>query len=209
MIIVLGGEKDHVFETEIFFEGLSIASIAINTKSLKGSFKILLQDTAHRHWNFYEDMAWSPPENPRLFAVHFSLKGSHSVTDEVQSYFGMRKISIENGIFMLNNRPYFQRLVLDQGYWPESLMTAPSDDSFVEDIKLVKAMGFNGVRKHQKVEDPRFLFHADKMGGCWFGGVRLVQRITIRSPMLQECTRNGWMFLYVTIIIHVLLFGLH
>nr|WP_321305663.1 sugar-binding domain-containing protein [uncultured Sphaerochaeta sp.] len=183
----LVGEKDHVFETELFFEGLSIASIAINTKSLKGSFKILLQDTAQRHWNFYEDMAWSP-ENPRLFDVNFRLKGSFSVADEVQSYFGMRKISIENGIFMLNNRPYFQRLVLDQGYWPESLMTAPSDDSFIEDIKLVKAMGFNGVRKHQKVEDPRFLFHADKMGLLVWGEIGSAHNYSVSyaSRMYKE-----------------------
>jgi beta-galactosidase/beta-glucuronidase len=72
---------------------------------------------------------------------------------------------------MLNNRPYYQRLLLDQGYWPESLLTAPTDEDYIKDINLVKQMGFNGVRKHQKVEDPRFLYHADKMGLLVWGEI--------------------------------------
>jgi len=76
----------------------------------------------------------------------------------------MRKVSIEDGKFMLNNRVFYQKLVLNQGYWEESLLTAPSDEAFITDIKLIKEMGFNGVRMHQKIEDPRFLYYADKMG---------------------------------------------
>ena len=76
----------------------------------------------------------------------------------------MRKVSVENGRFLLNNRPYYQKLVLDQGYWKDSLLTAPADEDFVRDILLSKEMGFNGARKHQKVEDPRYLYHADRMG---------------------------------------------
>ena len=157
------GDTELYFDTELFFKELSLASISIKTNGLKGSFKILLQDTAKKHWNFSEDLAWSP-EHPRLFDVKFQLKTHDETVDEVTSYFGMRKVSIENGVFMLNNRPYYQKLVLDQGYWPESLMTAPSDESFIEDIKLTRQMGFNGVRKHQKVEDPRYLYHADRLG---------------------------------------------
>ncbi|RJG22248.1 hypothetical protein D3872_05630 [Massilia cavernae] len=65
---------------------------------------------------------------------------------------------------MLNGRPYPLRLVLDQGYWTDTLMTAPSDDALKRDVELAKAMGFNGVRKHQKIEDPRYLYWADKLG---------------------------------------------
>jgi beta-galactosidase/beta-glucuronidase len=106
---------------------------------------------------------WSP-ENPNLFDVKLTLMNNDEITDEVNSYFGMRKIHTEGGKVYLNNRPYYQRLVLDQGYWPESLMTAPSDEDFKKDITLAKKMGFNGCRKHQKIEDPRFLYWADKLG---------------------------------------------
>lgn len=111
---------------------------------------------------------WSP-ENPNLFDVELNLIHNDILVDEVKSYFGMRKIHTENGKIMLNNRPYYQKLVLDQGYWPKSLMTAPSDEDFVNDIKMSKAMGFNGCRKHQKVEDPRFLYHADRLGFLVWG----------------------------------------
>ena len=159
----LTGQAEHAFDTELIFNGQSLASITVKTSGSKGSFKILLQDTAKKHWNFYEDLAWSP-EHPRLFDVLFRLRKEEEIIDEVRSYFGMRKVSIENGIFLLNNRPYYQKLILDQGYWPTSFITAPSDEAFIEDIRLVKEMGFNGVRKHQKVEDPRFLYHADRLG---------------------------------------------
>lgn len=166
---LIGGTQ-HIFETELYFGGSPLASIAVKTKNTKGSFKILLQDTAQNHWNFYEDLAWSP-EQPRLFDVVFKLKDDREVIDEVRSYFGMRKVSIEGGVFLLNNRPYYQRLVLDQAYWPDSLLTAPSDQAFIDDILLVKEMGFNGVRKHQKVEDPRFYYHADRLGLLVWGEI--------------------------------------
>ncbi|MEC0369770.1 glycoside hydrolase family 2 protein [Paenibacillus chibensis] len=107
---------------------------------------------------------WWSPEHPNLYDVSFDVMHEGKVVDEVSSYFGMRKISIESGKLCLNNRPYELRLVLDQGYWPESLLTAPEDDSLIRDIDLTKEMGFNGVRRHQKMEDPRFLYWADRKG---------------------------------------------
>lgn len=106
---------------------------------------------------------WTP-ENPVLFDVRLTFADGSGSVDQVDSYFAMRKVSVENGRFLLNNRPYYQKLVLDQGYWRESLLTAPSDADFVRDIRLSKEMGFNGARKHQKIEDPRYLYHADRMG---------------------------------------------
>jgi len=76
----------------------------------------------------------------------------------------MRKVSVEDGKFCLNNRPYFQKLVLDQGYFPDGNLTPPSDEAIKRDVELTKAMGFNGARKHQKLEDPRYLYWADKLG---------------------------------------------
>lgn len=107
---------------------------------------------------------WSP-EHPNLFDVHFQLIDDQGqIVDDADSYFGLRKIHTEKGMIFLNNRPYYQKLVLDQGYWPEGLLTAPNDESFRQDIMLAKQMGFNGCRKHQKIEDPRFLYWADKLG---------------------------------------------
>jgi beta-galactosidase/beta-glucuronidase len=76
----------------------------------------------------------------------------------------MRKISIDDGKILLNNRPLYQKLILDQGYWPESLLTAENDEAMKKDIQLVKEMGFNGIRLHQKIECSRFLYWADKLG---------------------------------------------
>ncbi|CAM3786550.1 glycoside hydrolase family 2 protein [Mesobacillus zeae] len=111
---------------------------------------------------------WSP-EHPNLFDVKLELKAGERVLDSIKSYFGMRKVSIEAGIFMLNNMPYYQKLVLDQGYFPGALLTAPTDEALKCDIELAKEMGFNGARKHQKVEDPRFLYWADKLGYLVWG----------------------------------------
>jgi hypothetical protein len=86
------------------------------------------------------------------------------VVDEFISYTALRSVNTLRDRFMLNGRPYMLKLVLDQGYWPDTLLAAPSDEALRHDVELVKAMGFNGVRKHQKIEDPRYLYWADKLG---------------------------------------------
>lgn len=103
-------------------------------------------------------------ERPHLYDATFELKKDSVTLDTVHSYFAFREVGIENGRFTLNHRPVYLKLLLDQGYWPESLLTPPSDEAIRYDIRMAKEMGFNGVRKHQKVEDPRFLYWADKMG---------------------------------------------
>lgn len=110
------------------------------------------------------DWTWTP-EEPNLYDICFTLLDADGrVLDEVESYFGMRSITVANGRLLLNNRACYQKLVLDQGYWPESLLTPPSDEAIRADIELTRAMGFNGVRKHQKLEDPRYLYWADRLG---------------------------------------------
>jgi len=106
---------------------------------------------------------WSP-EHPHLYDIVYTLVVDDQVIDRVESYFGMRKIAVENGNVFLNNRPYSMRLVLDQGYFPDGILTPPSDEALVRDIELTKQLGFNGARKHQKVEDPRYLYWCDKLG---------------------------------------------
>ncbi|MCL7746810.1 glycoside hydrolase family 2 protein [Halalkalibacter alkaliphilus] len=119
--------------------------------------------------NVHDDGWYWTPENPNLFDVNIKLVSEGVVLDSVDTYFGMRKVSIENGKFKLNNKPYFQKLVLDQGYFPGALLTAPTDDDLKKDIIVSKEMGFNGARKHQKVEDPRYLYWADKLGFLVWG----------------------------------------
>ncbi|GLX66065.1 glycoside hydrolase family 2 protein [Paenibacillus glycanilyticus] len=109
----------------------------------------------HSHWS---------PEHPNLYDVEFVLYCGDEEIDRVDAYFGMRKISIEKGQVLLNNRPVYQRLVLDQGYWPDSHLTPPSEEALIEDIDKLLAMGYNGVRKHMKVEDSRFLYWCDVKG---------------------------------------------
>ncbi|HYO80943.1 MAG TPA: glycoside hydrolase family 2 TIM barrel-domain containing protein [Bryobacteraceae bacterium] len=106
---------------------------------------------------------WSPA-TPNLYDVTFELRKAGQVLDRVQSYFGFRSVSVGKERLMLNGRPVYLKMVLDQGYWPESTITPPSDEAIQYDIRLTKEMGFNGARKHQKLEDPRYLYWADKMG---------------------------------------------
>ncbi len=106
---------------------------------------------------------WSPA-HPVLYDVTVELLFQGELLDRVRAYFGFRFVSIQDNRVLINGQPCFLAFVLDQGYWPESNLTPPSDEAIREDIRLTLAMGFNGVRKHQKIEDPRFLYWADRMG---------------------------------------------
>ncbi|WP_287128687.1 glycoside hydrolase family 2 protein [Candidatus Cyanaurora vandensis] len=113
--------------------------------------------------DYRNELLWSP-ERPTLINAELQLWQGHQLLDVVRSYTAMRTVGVQRDRFMLNGRPYYLRLVLDQGYWPETFMTAPSDEHLRQDVELAKQMGFNGVRKHQKIEDPRYLYWADKLG---------------------------------------------
>lgn len=112
---------------------------------------------------------WSP-ESPFLYGLIYKVTNkSGDVIDEVKSYAGMRKVHTANGRFYLNNKPYFQKLVLDQGYYPDGIWTAPSDAALKKDIELSKQVGFNGARLHQKVFEERYYYWADKLGYLTWG----------------------------------------
>src|SRR2546428_10670576 len=134
--------------------------------------------------------AWSP-ENPVLYELTVRLADDAGRdVDRVESYFGMRTVGTRDGRFLLNGEPYIQRLVLDQGYFPGGWYTAASDADLRHDIELAKAFGFNGARKHQKVEDPRWLYWADRLGFLVWGEM---PNFHAHSPqaeqrLLDECT---------------------
>lgn len=116
-----------------------------------------------------EPKLWSP-ESPFLYDLHLTLQDTEgNVIDQVESYFGMRKVSLgkdANGYtrMMLNNEPVFQFGLLDQGWWPDGLYTPPTEEAMLYDVKVTKDLGFNMLRKHVKVEPARFYYHCDKMG---------------------------------------------
>ena len=146
-------------KVEISFKGELVSEDTYGIRSSSGTRKIRLND-----FNDHGLGAWWTPEHPNLYDVTFTLLIDNEVVDVVTSYFGMRKVSIEDGKLCLNNRPYFLKMVLDQGYFPDGNLTPPSDEAIKQDVELTKAMGFNGARKHQKLEDPRFLYWCDKLG---------------------------------------------
>lgn len=119
-----------------------------------------------------ERLLWSP-EHPNLIEAEISLiDPSHNdgpVVDRVSSYAGMRSCRTHGGHFLLNGAPYYLRMALEQGYWPESHLAAPSPGAIRREVELAKELGFNGLRLHQKVEDPRFLAWCDRLGMLVWG----------------------------------------
>jgi len=115
-----------------------------------------------------ERRLWEPGA-PFLYDLEFTLLKERKTIDEVKSYFGLRKVEIQGNRVLINNRPVFQRLVLDQGFYPDGIYTAPNDEALKKDIEMCMAMGFNGARLHQKVFEPRFLYWADVLGYLVWG----------------------------------------
>jgi beta-galactosidase/beta-glucuronidase len=131
--------------------------------------------------DYRNELLWSPA-TPTLIDANLRLETDTGVLlDEVRSYTALRQVGVQGERFLLNNRPYTLRMVLDQGYWPESGLSAPDDAALRRDVELAKAMGFNGVRKHQKIEDPRYLYWADRLGLLVWGEMPSAYRFTQAS----------------------------
>ncbi|HEY0790501.1 MAG TPA: beta galactosidase jelly roll domain-containing protein, partial [Chthoniobacterales bacterium] len=109
-----------------------------------------------------QELLWSP-EHPQLIEVKITLGRGDEVLDRVESYTALRSAGFDEIAFLLNGRAYPLRLVLDQGYWPASGLSA-TDEELRQDVLLTKRLGFNGARKHQKIEDPRYLYWCDRLG---------------------------------------------
>jgi len=159
----LGGElpPDLRIEATISFNGSPVVRAGYQPEKITPYLTHLIALGEDRVWDSIQ--LWSP-EAPNLYDLELQLKRGETVLETVKLYFGMRKISIEQGQVRLNNHPYTMRLVLDQGYHPQGILTFPNDNDYKKDIELTKSLGFNGARKHQKVEDPRYLYWADTLG---------------------------------------------
>ncbi len=122
------------------------------------------------------------PEHPTLIDAELTLLAPDgAVLDRVTSYCALRQVGVQGDRFLLNGRPYHLRLVLDQGYWAATGLTAPNDAALRHDVELAKALGFSGVRKHQKIEDPRYLYWADRLGLLVWEEMPSPYRFTRRS----------------------------
>jgi hypothetical protein len=114
-------------------------------------------------------LLWAP-DHPNLIEAEIEIRDeSGTVVDLVESYFGLRRVEARDGRFILNGIPIFLRLVLAQNYWPDSLLAAPDADALRREVELAQSLGFNGIRIHQKIEDPRFLYWCDKLGMLVWG----------------------------------------
>jgi beta-galactosidase/beta-glucuronidase len=143
------------------YEGLALGSVSLPVSGREAEVRIPLP--VQRNGQAYEHLLWSPG-HPRLIDAVVTLAAPDAQGDDVvHSYLGMRSAAVAEGRFLLNDRPYYVRSVLNQGYWPETHLAA-SAETLRAEAQLILDLGFNATRIHQKYEDPRFLFFADKLG---------------------------------------------
>lgn len=155
-------ESELSVEAVISFEGKPVTRSVTALPDGRGTVRI---DVEQRKGDDFEwgVRAWSP-QWPSLYDIEFRLMQNGQVTDRIGSYFAMREIRVDGSRVLLNGSPLYQRLILDQGYWKDSHLTPPNEEALMEDIDKILALGYNGVRKHQKIEDERFLFWCDVKG---------------------------------------------
>ncbi|MDP9986976.1 beta-glucuronidase [Arthrobacter oryzae] len=141
--------------------GVTVESAARADLDLTPSLRLEIPAESLRPWSI---------EDPFLYDLEVTVRdAAGTVVDRVASYAAVRSVALDGKVVRINGKAVFQRLILDQGYWPESLMTSPSDAALVEDIELAMRAGFNGARLHEKVFEERFLYHADRLGYLVWG----------------------------------------
>lgn len=141
---------------DLSFEGRPLGSVETDVVDDEVALVIPVADLLNGQ--AYEELLWSP-EHPRLVEATITVG-----EDAAHSYLGIRTAHVERRRFFLNDRPYYVRSVLNQGYWPQTHLAAPSPDALRDEVQLIKDLGFNATRLHQKFEDPRFLYWADRLG---------------------------------------------
>ncbi|MCC2631521.1 MAG: glycoside hydrolase family 2 sugar binding protein [Patescibacteria group bacterium] len=181
------------FDIAVFLHAPSIEWEIEVVLSSKGQEVVRLRKkttfaTAHLRLGVAEPEYWTP-ENPHLYDLTVRFFEGDKLLDEVKSYAGLRTVHVEKGKVMLNNVPTYMAMVLDQGYWPQGGMTAPTDDDLRADVEWTKKFGFNGSRKHQKMEDPRWLYWCDKLGLMVWGEMANARAW---SPKAEEWLAAEW-----------------
>lgn len=151
--------KDLKVQTIISFDGIEVAKVTVEPTRPYFRNKIDLVSETH-HFKVH---LWSN-SNPNLYDVEFKLYLGNELVDTVGSYFGIRHIDTNNNWFTINYSPSYLKMVLDQGYWKDSHLTPPDEEALLFDIQQTLNMGFNGIRKHQKIEDERFFYYCDILG---------------------------------------------
>jgi hypothetical protein len=140
-----------------------------------------------RNGQQYEELLWSP-QHPRLISATVAIE-SGGARDAATSYFGLRSVAATERAFLLNDRPIYTRSVLSQNYWPESHLAAPTPEALRREVELIKELGFNAARVHQKAEDPRFLYWADRLGLLVWGETASAYEFNPRAVALLT---NEW-----------------
>jgi len=138
--------------------------------------------------DYRNTLLWSPHSPTLIEATLELLDADDNVVDRVLSYTALRSVGVQGQSVVLNGRPFPLRMVLDQGYWPATGLTPPDTDALRRDVELAKEMGFNGVRKHQKIEDERYLYWADRLGLLVWVEMPSAYRFTTQS--VQRLTRQ-------------------
>lgn len=159
-VMVRNFAEEFQLEAEVTFRGKPVTVQRARVLNGRLSLSLSVDSTDTDEWGV---KIWWPGE-PNLYDLRLVLLRGEEKQDEVLSYFGMRDIRVSNGQILLNGVPFYQRLVLDQGYWKETGLTPPDEQAMIDDIDAIQSMGYNGVRKHQKVEDERFLYWCDVKG---------------------------------------------
>lgn len=145
---------------KILFKDALISSLTLDVCKQEFAFDVNIANDRF----IWDKIAHWHPADPNLYDIVFELVQDDQVQDSVISYFGMRKISVSSGHILLNNHDLYQKLILNQGYYKEGMITPDNDDVIISDIRMIKELGFNGMRIHQKVESPKFLYWCDRIG---------------------------------------------
>ncbi|NQW92257.1 glycoside hydrolase family 2 [Curtobacterium sp. VKM Ac-2861] len=163
-----------------------LATVEATLGDTSDEFDVVVPIARQTNGQAEDELHWTP-DAPRLVDATVSLLARTGTTpiDSVASYFGLRTVGVDGGTFLLNGHSYDVRSVLNQGYWPDSHIAAPSRGALRREVELIKELGFNAARNHQKIEDPRFLYWADRLGilvwgeapGAYAFSPRAVQRL--------------------------------
>lgn len=181
---IAGFDNELTLEANISYQGTPVNSCS--SRLLHPCYKqsLSVEDESipfKMHLWFPKGFNYFEAVGPELYDLEIVLKKENEILERTQSYFGMRKISIENGQVLINNYPFYQKLILDQGYWPDSSLTPPDEEALIRDLQIITDAGYNGVRKHQKTEDERFLYHCDHEGILVWGEIGSTYRFNDRA----------------------------